>query len=483
MIKGASFIAAQAVIGQVLAFGARIIVYRELGKTEEGKLDIGLAIWVFSACNFLTWLQPLVGEVLIQRQTHFKRWANAGFWLCAFDALLLLVIGMVMGPAMGFFRESWQVFPLVAVTTLSMGFAMISMVWIAEHTIRFDFRLMAWVGTAAAVAGAVSSIVLAYAGAGPWTLILPPLIINGLTAILLFKTSGFRPRLPVPRRWRLLIGPSVVLAVAGFFASLVTQADKFFLGIFQPEALGAFAIAYALSLQMIQLVSRSLRGVLLPALSMNSTAIETRNQRYLETIRLAGLITMPASLLLIPAARPLLLLLLPDWETMVPLFQVFQVGMGFTVLHVIAFTAMQSWGLFRRYLFVNVVMGTIFVPLMWGVASQANVTFVAGTVVVYYVLTALATALLAIWTAPGRLPAKVISAALVPWMIGAASAAAGTWCAVMMGLAEADWRFAAVALTVGMLLYAACALVFMRAPVENARQRLSAVILRGRRQT
>ncbi|MGN6367283.1 MAG: oligosaccharide flippase family protein [Phycisphaerae bacterium] len=467
----------QSVVAQALQLGARVVVYRRLSEDE-----IAIATWSLSASMFLSWLAPPIGDVLVQRQRHFARWANTAFWVTAAASTLALVSGAILAPVFGWWYHSWQVVVLVVLAGATSAFGNLPAVWVAEKTIAFRFRKIAQIAVVGSIITAALTIGMAILRMGAWTMVIPTLIANIAMFVLYVRDSQFRPGKPARlRRAILLIRPSMSLSVGAFFSQLVMQADTFFVGLYQRGSLAPYQMAYALSCQLVQLLSKSLRSVLLTAFSGLQKDAQRREGSYLEALRLACAVSMPVTILPIPAA-PLIVLTVfsRKWANATSLFQIFLFGMGFLVVYAIAFTSMQSRGMFRRYLVTNILLGLGFSAIIWPTTARGSVQQVAMTVVTIYVVTSILCAAAAS-PSSGRHRLNILMSILPPFLIAIAGATAGYFVGQLIPGGVMGYAGAAVSLLAGSAVYGLGALVLMRRTVRTTAARVSDFIAHRRR--
>jgi PST family polysaccharide transporter len=466
MIAGGGWVLAQSLVSQGAAFAARMVVYRTVPKDE-----IALAVWATSACAVLTWMQLPVSDVLVQRQGRFGRWANGAFWLSLAGAAAVMLGALALAPLLSMASAEGRVMPLALCTALGAAPLGLSGVWAAEAAIGFQFRRIAAIAAGGALATAGTAVGLAAAGAGAWAVVAPPAMGNGVVLAAFVITGKFRPGKPQwPAALRLLT-PAAALAVGALFSNVMTQVDNFVIGLYDPNALAAYALAFALTFQLLQLMSRSVRAVLLPGLA----AVDPRRWEaaYLHVLRGACVVCMPAALLTVPAVGPAIRLLFTDrWDSAVPLAQLLLAGMGFIVVQAIAFTAMQSRGRFGRYVAANMLVAAAFAGGCWAAAATGGAMAVAVAASALYAFTGLACAIAALPLPTARAAGRVVWAILLPTLLAAGSLLAAVGIVRSSGLPPAGLGASGTTFAIGVCLYAFSAWMCMRPALRSLAHRL-----------
>jgi O-antigen/teichoic acid export membrane protein len=458
----------QSIVAQALALLARIVIFRYLDKD-----DIAVASWAASASSFIFWMQPALGEVLVQRQKRFKRWVNPAFWVTIYSGAAIVVASLLLGPfLMPLYHHDWRVAPLIVLACGSSVLAALGTLWVSEQSIQFRFRQLAMIATVGSLYCTVLTILMARLQTGPWAIAVPVTSVNGVLLVLYVMVGKFRPRRP-PRLAALLsvTRPGMMIAVAGFFGSLVMQFDNFSVGLFQsPADLAAYALAFSMSYQAMGLLSRGLRGVMLPAFSALVANPERRVPAYLEALRLSCWICMPSLILPIPVMGFLVPLVFSSkWVQAVPLVQIFLLGVGYIMVYMIAFTFMQALGHFRRYMITSIVHGVLFAAAVFVAAKFGNVLVVTTVVSASYALTSFVWAQLATTEATPRMRVAIAAAGFVPHLLACVGAGAAY---LATGSIVSPWLRAIAELMVGCIVYAGLSWLFLRQSVYAAWERV-----------
>src|SRR5690606_21918859 len=150
----------------------------------------------------------------IQRQRRFKRWSNAGVWMsiamgCASAGLMMAVTPLVVR----FYGEP-ELVPLLIVLALNTLAVSPGMVPEARLRSQLRFRAVGLLGTLRNAGAMVLSVIMALAGFGALSFVVPRLIMSVVVTIAMWvlATPPVRWELQARRWWNLLGDSTVVFA-------------------------------------------------------------------------------------------------------------------------------------------------------------------------------------------------------------------------------------------------------------------------------
>ncbi len=287
--------------------------------------DFGLIAMAATLTNLLlpfadVGLSALTVQIrsLTETQATTLFWINVGLGL----AITALLIGLAPGVAW-FYEEPELVAPTVA---LALAFAVgglgVQHSALLRRQMRFESLAVVQVcsltmGVAAGVAGAL-------AGAGYWALVFMSLaqqvayvtgawLVSGWRPGFSFRYDSIRPML------------SFGAGLTGFrvLTYLANNADNVVIGrVVGTTALGLYSKAYSLLLLPVRRVRGPAAEVVVPALSRLQDDTARFRDYYLKAITLVTAVGMPlVASLFVFAQEAVLLVLGPQWQESVPLFQ------------------------------------------------------------------------------------------------------------------------------------------------------------------
>ncbi len=321
-----------------------------------------------------------ISAAVIQRQRLDPEHLDTGFWLNAGQGVALCSVSVAAAPAIAHLFNAPQLTPVVR--WLSLSFIVSSGGGIPTALLRrnFGFRPLAIRAVMAAVVGGITAVGMAVAGMGVWSLVAQRLA-DGLTrTVLVWLACSWRPRLRISApHARELFAFSRHLIASRLMVFGSRRADQFLIGYFLGAiALGYYYIGYRVVRLIVEMLARSVSSVLLPTFSRLQHDTGRMRAAYYASVRLAGIVTVPAFLgLAVLAPEVTAVAFGPKWSdsssvmSILALAGVLQ-GISFMNAPTIAAAGKPSWSVWLNGLdgIVNVVAIVIAV-------QQGTITAVA----------------------------------------------------------------------------------------------------------
>jgi PST family polysaccharide transporter len=306
---------------QGISFAVVVILARILGPESYGLVTLAATIALFG--------QMLLGETfsqaLIQQKILEPEHISSLFWV-------LLGTGVIAAGAQflsadwlaGFFVQP-AVAPILRALSPLLVLSALQAVPTALFKRALNFRALAAASTTGTLLGGVGGVALAYAGLGPWSLVVNLLVQNALTTIAIWRQASFRPGPIVSRRhlgelWA--YGQYTFLARIAAFAA--NQSPRLLIGyLFGAAALGAFNLGLRIVEILYQLLS-------LPAVNVSVSVIARIRDDWKKLARAVLTATQLAAMISAPIFTGLALiapLLVPfafgtRWTPTVPVIQI-----------------------------------------------------------------------------------------------------------------------------------------------------------------
>lgn len=400
--------------------------------------DFGLVaiILIFSNFAFVVSEQGF-GAALIQRKNIGEEHRSSIWWLNVAAGALMSALFFAAAPWIA------RVYGEPALGPLSRGLSCVffihglGMVHNSLLARELDFKRLARVETVAAWTAFAAAVLLAWRGAGAWS------VIGQAVATVAVSSAGVW--LLCPWRPRALFKPAAVAELAPFSTNhfltnaagyWVRNVDNLLIGLTMgAHPLGVYTRAYAVMLFPLNRVSRVLSRVMLPSFSLIQEEPARVASLFLRMTRAVALVTFPMMLGLIACAGDFVPAVFgPGWEEMVPVLRVLSVvGLvqSLTVLTGNLFASQDRTGL---RLFVQLPLSALQVlgialGLRWGILGVA-VGYAAACLMTAPVLLHFAGAVVGLTLARfTRAHAGILACA-------AAAAAAG---AALAALLPVDW--------------------------------------------
>jgi len=436
---------------QVLRIGFSVLLARFLSPREFGLVGM---VGVFTGFAGI-FIELGLGQAIIQRKHLLPQHLSSALSLSLLSAGGLCVLFFSASGLIAQLYNEPSLKPLVRVLSFQFLLSATGLVHGALLRREMRFKDLAFIETAAFVAGSSVAVAAAYLGAGVWSLVLNSLAYAAVSMALLWWRSGWRPHVGVSKAavhdlW------SYGKHLMGFNALnyWARNADNYLIGKYCGAAdLGAYNRAYQLMLMTSQQLTGNVTGVLFPAMSKMQDDVPRFRNALLKSHRVIALFAFPLAAGVSLLAEPLILALFgPKWKEVIPLIRVlawtglgqslstqglvfnslgrpdltFKVGATNSVIFVLSFLCGLPWGAMGVAVAYTLVWWLIVFPFSHDMAArQMGLRFwhiVWNVREVLFATLAMATAVVGLdyWLEP-FMP-------IIRLMVGACTGAAVYWC-------------------------------------------------------
>jgi O-antigen/teichoic acid export membrane protein len=313
------------VISQIVLLASKFVVAIVLARLLAPD-DFGLAgmVLVFASLAYV-FSDLALGAALVQRRVLSDADRSTVFWTSFAAGLAFTGLGVALsGPIAALYGEP-AVQPLFAALSLSFLVNALGTTQKALLTRELDFRRLELRMILATLIAAAVGIALAAYGFGAWAIIAQQLTIAGVSTVLLWAVSPWRPRFTFSRAsLRDLSGFSANVFATRMLFYVSRNADNFLIGRFLgTAALGLYALAYNVMLTPFSQIAGPIQEVLFPAFSRMQDDVRRLGSIWLRVNRMVAAFAMPALLGLMIVASDFVHVALGErWEDAVPLIQI-----------------------------------------------------------------------------------------------------------------------------------------------------------------
>lgn len=318
--RGVSWTAFNRLTGQVVQFGAGIVLARLLTPADYGTMASVYVITGFAVLLFELGL----GSVVVALRDPTDRDLCTVFWLNALSGVAFAAVLAGAGPLVAAFFGD----PRMAELTPLVGLPFLLGIGGVHNGLlqrRLRFRTASLVGLAGTTAGIVATVVAALLGLGVYALVTGPVVASIVYTALSWAAVPWRPRHfisreSLPRIWA-FAGGQLGFNVVNYWGR---NGDNFFIGRFVGQAsLGLYGKAYSLMLLPVQQVGQVLGEVMFPALAAMGRDQERVARGYRRAVGLINVVTVPVLVGLAAVAPGLVPLLWGNqWLGTVPLLMI-----------------------------------------------------------------------------------------------------------------------------------------------------------------
>jgi PST family polysaccharide transporter len=371
--RGATFVLAGQLIRIVVLFASTVILSRLLAPDDFGLMAIGLSVLALGELIRDSGLALAVARAipLSRGQKSNLFWINLG--LGAITGLFTLLIAPLIAGVFGQ-PELSALLQWLSITLLLSGYAT---QFRAELNRNLQFLKLTIVDTAPVLVGLAVAIVWAVGDQTVWALAAQQLATAASGAVLATMLAGWLPGLPTREPVREFVSFGIGLLGAQLLAYGARNADNYLIGLaWGPTQLGYYSRAYQLLMAPMNQLLAPLTRVAVPVLSASRTEGEF-NRRLLGAQLAAGAPLAVVYAACFGLAHPLVLLLLgPQWESAVPIFQALCIGGVFKAMNQATYWSFvatsRTKSLFHSYLVTQpLVILAMAAGLPWGAAGVA----------------------------------------------------------------------------------------------------------------
>lgn len=189
-----------------------LVLARLLSPTDFGV--VAAATVVISFSQVLS--DAGIPKALIQRQSQGGGAATAAFWISLAAGLVIALVLLIAAPALAELFDSAGVAPVIRILTLQILLSAFSATHVALLQREMQFKTLFWIRLSSALVPAITAIPAAIHGLGYWALIIGTLAGQAFQAVILWRSSPWRPTLSLDLReasallsfgrWTLLTG-------------------------------------------------------------------------------------------------------------------------------------------------------------------------------------------------------------------------------------------------------------------------------------
>jgi PST family polysaccharide transporter len=471
--RGVFWVGGGQVFRQLVGLTTAIILARLLAPEDFGLIAMA---YVFIALAQL-FADFGIGAAIIQSKDTDPRVISSAFWANIVVGIALAIMTAAAAPAIaGFYDDERLLYMTLALSlTLLLSGAVAVPRAVLYRDMRFNRAIQAqMVGS---LAGGLVAVTLAWNGFSVWSLVWQPICGSGISFVLTFAFTGWRPiRTFSWRHIRHLTSFSFDVLGADLLDYARQNSDKLIIGKFLGStALGYYNLAFQLMLYPLTYVAGVIAKVLFPTLSFLQKERARLQQACLKATAAVALITFPMMVGLFLVADDFVLVVFGEkWAPMRPVLQILcLIGMLQSV-GTVAGTIYLSTGRTRTMFHLALVsapvtVAALVVGLPWGIVGVAFAYAVA-TIVLLYVNLWFALRII-------RLRLRDYHAALLRPLIASSAMAAVVW--FVQSIAEnaiGANRMARLMLCVaaGIVSYVLAILVFNRAQLAELRRLVTA---------
>jgi O-antigen/teichoic acid export membrane protein len=363
-------------LSQVLNTGIYVLLARLLVPRQ-----FGIAAMAMVASAFvITYSDCGLGLALVQSDTITEADRSTVFWASTALGAIMALVCIGVAPLVASFYRTPEVRPLLDVLSLSFFFTGLGSTPRSLQLRAMNFRLLEIRIMAAGIVGGVTTIILAVAGTGAWSIIWGDVASAGVSTCLLLALGRWRPRLIFKlSSLRRLSGFGLRYMGGATFTTLNTNADNVLVGgILGQVALGIYSFAYSVILVPMSRLALPVHQLLAPAFARLQNDRAALASSWLRGTRLLLMIFLPGMITVSVVAPDLVRIVFGDkWVGAIPVIRVLAPTCALMSVQGLADAALQAVGSMRTYLWMCALsfalnLVAFVVGIQWGLVGMAT---------------------------------------------------------------------------------------------------------------
>lgn len=290
-LSGFRWTASVRLLSQVITWAITIVVVRLLSPTDYGLLAMATVF-----IGFLQMFSELgLGPALIQKADLDERTLRQTFGIVLVLNLALAAVLALAAPLIGAFFSEPRVVPVIRVLSLQFVIGAFDVIPNVQLQRRMEFRKRSLMDLTGAIIASVTTLVLAFAGAGVWALVVGSIAGQIWTTIVINCLAPFLhwPELSV-KGMRSLLTFGGHLTLAGLFGTFVSQIDVIICAkVLGNEILGFYSVGIQLASLPSQKIAGLVNQVAFPTFSRMQNDVRKVGENVLLGARILSFFAFP----------------------------------------------------------------------------------------------------------------------------------------------------------------------------------------------
>lgn len=370
-VKGVAWTSLDQFANMGFGFVIGVILARILSPSDYGLLAM---IAVFNAIAF-AFMDSGFGNALIRKPDLTENDNSTAFYFNIVAGIVLYGVIWVIAPWVSVFYEKPILTQLLRVEGLLLIISSFKIVQYTQLSRALNFKAKAIINVTSQVISGVIAIIAAYRGLGVWSLVLQHLIAGGISLIMLWLFSPWRPRGKWDKRsFGYLWGYGSKLLASGLLDRIYGNIYSIIIGkLYSAADLGQYTRANHYAYLPSGTLTSVLQQVTFPVLSQIQEDTDRLANSYRRMLRFTVFIVFPVMVGMAALAYPLVVALVTDkWAQCVPYLQIICFSSMWYPVHAINLSLLQVKGrsdLFLRLEIIKkaIITVVIFVSVPFGV--------------------------------------------------------------------------------------------------------------------
>ncbi len=298
----------QLVVNKTFSFAIKLVLAKLLFPEQFGL--VGMAA-VFT--SFVQVFNELgIGAALVQRKEENLREAHyhTAFWTGVVWSIgIFLIISLIVAPLAAQFYNEPLLRKLIPVLSIGVLSSPINLVHRAQLTKQMDFKKLAFIGNASTIFSGTIAMVLAYQGAGVWSLVFNSVASFLIAMPLYFRATKWMPKLIWEKQaFHDVFGFGIYTTGTSILNNLLANLDYLLIGkLLSASALGVYTFAFVLTDTFRNQFTLMMNKVMYPVYGKHQDDPGLLKKYYLKVVTYNSLVIYPVMVLLITLGEPIIL--------------------------------------------------------------------------------------------------------------------------------------------------------------------------------
>ena len=372
-IKGTLWSAIDRLSVQIINFGLSLAIARLLDPSDYG--IIAMTMLFITLSN--VFVDSGFANALVRKNDRTETDNSTVFYFNIAVGVAVYAIMWVASPLIAKFYNMPLLENVLRITALVIPLYSFSIVQQAILTINIDFKSQAKISVSAAFVSGFVGLVLAYNGAGVWSLTVQMVSAAFIKMTMLWIFVKWKPSQPFSKEsFRELFSFGSKLLLANIVVAISNNITTLIIGKkFSSKQLGFYNRAEQISYFPVSNLTAVLQRVTFPVFSKMQDDMMTLRNNYLKIVRLTSLLSFLILGLLFVVAEPLVgLVLTSKWLPTVALMQILIIGIAWWPFFALNINILQVVGYSKYVLAIECAKATInliaiFVAIPFGIEA------------------------------------------------------------------------------------------------------------------
>lgn len=308
-------------LAQGVSFIVSLVLARMLLPEEYGIVALVL-VFINLANVFVT---NGLGETLIQKPDAKQSDFSTMFYCSLFFSIVLYFILFFSSPLIAKFYDNSQLILVLRVLGLQVPLSSVNAIqqaYVSKHMLFKKFFYSTIGGT---IFSGIIGIILAYNGAGIWSLVFQYMSNTVVNTLILFFSVKWYPTLEFDKNSASsLLSFGWKLVAAQFMNQLYVELKNLFMGkVYTPADLASYNKGEQFPSVLVMNINSAISSVLFPAMSIANQEEGKLKELTRQSIMMSSYVVFPIVTGLIAVSKPMIRLLLTEkWLSCVPFLQV-----------------------------------------------------------------------------------------------------------------------------------------------------------------